>query len=215
MSTPAHNQNTAHTTLRELQISLLLEQGYSTIQIAAELQLSVNVIRKHQARIEERWIAASIDAINRLKARKLAELRAVLREAWHAYRLSAEFPNVVMPDWLADGQDLVAGGTDPNVRRDAPVVDSETGAIVVASQVDLDDLPPPPMPKAQKPGDIAYLKVVLDVLAQERALLGLDAPKKVMEIPLDPKELESMSVEDLEAMQNAILRGSSHTLELR
>lgn len=47
-------------------------------------------------------------------------------------------------------------------------------------------------------GDPAYLKLVLEAIAQERAILGTDAPRRQMNLNLTPETLKEMSDDELD-----------------
>ncbi len=202
-----YTQDTAYTLFRQAQIARLLSQGYSAPHIAATLRLSLSTVKAHIAKIEAAWALATLESVSIQKARKIAELQAIIRQAWQGWNMSAGITEPELPAELK-GADLTAGVPAAGVM----VIDESQTALARVPATDWEDLPEPAEPRATQLGDVGYLKLALAALAQQIALQGLEAPKKVMEIPLTPEALESMSVEDLERLQKSILRGDTSDL---
>jgi len=210
---------------RKAQIAHMLERGWSTTQIAEELGISTSTVEQHIKALEHIWLQQILKDVTLIKARKLAEYSAVKRAAWHAFDgdegitgapvedvetegsfEGATFDDTtyqIMNEAFVDGpkvSDLLAdGGPDLEEFREAGSKRVERLRSLQGQTIgDRSSTRKPGRPRVRK--EAAFLKIVLDAIAGEKDLLGLDAPKKSLNLNINPENIKHLTDDQLDAL---------------
>lgn len=151
-------------------------KGHTIAEIVKHSRLSRSTVMREIRSLAAQWQASAVEATHEHRARELARLEAIEREAWAEWERSCKPYSKEVTERTRhagkgeEGGDLVG---EPTVIR------RETGTRV---------------------GDAKFLQVVLSAVDARRKLLGLDAPSKVA--PMDhagEKPYRNMTDEEINA----------------
>lgn len=151
-------------------------QGYKQTEIAKRLGISQPAVSRYLSKVEE-WYQLFSDQnkVERHRARQVAELALIRREAWEAWEKSK-----------VDGKTLTqekSGSVNPDDGGGGSVSRSKLSTRVKSRE-----------------GDTRYLDIVLRALSREAALLGVDAPVRHDVKIRAAVDVENMTDEELQAI---------------
>jgi hypothetical protein len=216
---PAHGVIRGQQLARKAQIAHMLERGWSVTQIAEELQCAIGTIQAHVRTLEQIWLDQIMVDVSRIKARKVAEYSAVKRAAWHAFDGNEGL-------MLDEESQIVESGYDDvahHILSKAHAGDRGPEEFDFSNDEEVDAFRSAGMARVERfrsyqdqnigtksrgrtPGrrgtmaGASYLKIVLDAIQGEKDLLGLDAPKKSLNMTITPAMLRSLSDEQLDKL---------------
>lgn len=216
--------------LRKMKVAHFLERGWNATRIARELGMSQPAVLVFIRELQADWVEAAEETVSQLKARKLAELRLIKSEAWDAWDLSAgrkqvapeadddlevtvDAPPLLLPGEVPSGEFQVP----PTIVIESPVYDSvdDSSDAVDETDPDLQVIEQQIAAlRAKAPGDAVYLRIILETVKAERELLGLDAPKKSVELQITPADISRMSTEQLEKLVAQLSKGDRGSLNI-
>lgn len=228
--------------LRRARIAHMLERGYTPYQMCEELGVSTGMISHYVAELEAEWRAQAEKTLSTIKAQRLAELAAVKREAWESWDLSTGRERINPEAIFADDglEHIVESPATPTepllLPGDIPIEGTlnlppvNLPAIVGHGREGpsgLDELEEPEdaavaevlaavkeAMRAKRPGDGAYLKLVLDAIKAEREVLGLDAPKRSIELQITEADIRRMSTDQLEKLAAQLGKRDSSSINI-
>lgn len=159
-----------HREARLLEVARLHAEGRTQAAIATLVKVSQPQVAKDLRVIRARWKAAMVEERQTLVAEKKVQLNAVMREAWEAWQRSkADHQRRTHRQTVVR---TTGGGTGQGAGGDATGGGYGGGDRETVTDEDVEIV------TGQNPG-AEYLRVVLDCIAQERKMCGLDKPVRV------------------------------------
>jgi hypothetical protein len=144
-----------HVLQRRHEVMNFYLDGMPRFQIAQRVGASVDVIEADLLWIRNAWLAATLRRFDELKARELASIDRIEREAWAAWRQSRQPQQTTQTEATEGGDLVVQGEVHPAASRRKALVKRVTQS-----------------------GDAAYLQIALNCSKARREMFGLDEPTR-------------------------------------
>ena len=140
---------------RRHQMMDLYLDGLHQSHIAERLHVSMSVVAEDLLWIRRYWLTNILKRFDELKARELAAIDRIEREAWDAWRQSRQVQETQQTEASEGGEVVVATRVEPAPTRRKALVK-----------------------KVTQTGNAAYLQIALNCSKARREMFGLDEPTR-------------------------------------